>query len=95
MAYALSLGSAAMFGAGDFLGGLASRRTNPLAVVVASQAGGLLLLVLMLPLLPEATPAARDLVWGGVAGPTGGIGHSRCAWRRRSPGALSQSGPSM
>ncbi len=63
-----------MFGADDFLGGLASRRTNPLAIVVASQGGGLLLLVLILPLLPEATPATRDLVWGGVAGLTGGIG---------------------
>ena len=63
-----------MFGADDFLGGLASRRTNPLAIVVASQGGGLLLLVLVLPLLPEATPATRDLVWGGVAGLTGGIG---------------------
>ena len=35
---------------------------------------GLTLLVLSLPLLPEATPAARDLVWGGAAGLAGGVG---------------------
>ena len=30
--------------------------------------------MLSLPLLPEATPAARDLVWGGAAGLAGGVG---------------------
>ena len=74
MAYLLALGSAALYGAADFLGGLASRRTNTMAVVVTSQGVGLALLALMLPLLPEATPSARDLVWGGAAGLTGGIG---------------------
>ena len=69
MAYLLALSSAALYGgAADFLGGLASRRANTLAIVVTSQGCGLTLLVLSLPLLPEATPAARDLVWGGAAG---------------------------
>ena len=74
MAYLLAFGSAALYGAADFLGGLASRRTNTLAIVVASQGTGLTLLALMLPLLPEATPSTRDLAWGGVAGLAGGIG---------------------
>ena len=74
MAYLLALGSAALYGAADFFGGLASRRTNTLAIVVASQGVGLVLLALMLPLLPEATPSAGDLVWGGAAGLAGGIG---------------------
>ena len=74
MAYLLALGSAALYGAADFFGGLASRRTNTIAIVVTSQGVGLALLALMLPLLPEATPSARDLVWGGAAGLTGGIG---------------------
>ena len=74
MAYLLALGSAALYGAADFLGGLASRRTNTLAIVVTSQGAGLTLLALMLPLLPAATPSTRDLVWGGVAGLTGGVG---------------------
>ena len=74
MAYLLALGSAALYGAADFFGGLASRRTNTLAIVVASQGVGLVLLALMLPLLPEATPSEGDLVWGGAAGLAGGIG---------------------
>ena len=74
MAYLLALGSAALYGAADFLGGLASRRTNTIAIMVTSQGVGLVLLALMLPLLPSATPSARDLIWGGAAGLTGGIG---------------------
>ena len=74
MAYLLALSAAALYGTADFLGGLAARRANTLAVVVTSQGCGLTLLVLSLPLLPEATPAARDLVWGGAAGLIGGVG---------------------
>ena len=74
MAYLLALGSAALYGAADFLGGLASRRTNTIAIMVTSQGVGLALLAFMLPLLPSATPSARDLIWGGAAGLTGGIG---------------------
>ena len=74
MAYLLALSAAALYGAADFLGGLAARRANTLAVVVTSQGCGLTLLLLSLPLLPEATPAARDLVWGGAAGLIGGVG---------------------
>lgn len=62
MVYLLTLGSAALYGAADVLAGLASRRTNTIAIVVASQGVGLALPTLMLPLLPEATPSARDLV---------------------------------
>ena len=74
MAYLLALSAAALYGAADFLCGLAARRANTLAVVVTSQGCGLTLLLLSLPLLPEATPAARDLVWGGAAGLIGGVG---------------------
>ena len=74
MAYLLALSAAALYGTADFLGGLAARRANTLAVVVTSQGCGLTLLLLSLPLLPEATPAARDLVWGGAAGAIGGVG---------------------
>ena len=74
MAYLLALSSAVLYGSADFLGGLASRRADTLAIVVTSQGCGLTLLVLSLPLLPEATPEARDLVWGGAAGLAGGVG---------------------
>ncbi len=68
MAYLLALCSAVLYGTADFLGGLASRRTHALAVVVRSQCIALVLLVLMLPVLPEASATRSDLFWGGVAG---------------------------
>lgn len=74
MVYLLAVGSAALYGAADFLGGLAARRTSTFAVVVVSQGAGLALVAAMLPLLPEATPSRLDLFWGGTAGLTGGIG---------------------
>ena len=70
----LALGSAALYGAADFLGGLASRRTNTTAIVCASQGTGMVLLALMLPFLPGASPSGADLFWGGAAGLAGGIG---------------------
>ena len=73
MAYLLALGSAALYGAADFLGGLASRTVNTLATVVVSQAAGLLLLAVLVPCLPSVATQA-DLLWGGAAGLAGGIG---------------------
>ena len=64
----LAIGSAALYGAADFLGGLGSRRTNTIAIVVTSQGAGLVTLVLILPLLPAASPSGADLFWGGAAG---------------------------
>jgi drug/metabolite transporter (DMT)-like permease len=63
-----------LYGAADFLGGLASRWTGTIAVVVWSQAAGLVTLLLVLPLLPDATPSRPDLIWGGAAGIAGSIG---------------------
>lgn len=69
-----SLASAAVYGAADFLGGLASRRANTIAIVVVSQLAGLVALTVMLPLLPDANPGRTDWMWGAAAGVTGGIG---------------------
>ena len=74
MAYILALSSAALYGAADFLGGLASRRANTIAIVLTSQGVGFVLLALILPLLPDATPSPGDLAWGALAGLAGGIG---------------------
>jgi drug/metabolite transporter (DMT)-like permease len=72
--YLLAIGSAVFYGAADFTGGLATRRVGTIPVVVVSQASGLVLLVLVLPLLAHASPSRPDLLWGGAAGLTGGIG---------------------
>jgi uncharacterized membrane protein len=70
----LALLSAVCYGAADFIGGFTAKRANTLAVVVVSQLAGLLLLVGILPLLPQAAPARTDLLWGALAGVTGGGG---------------------
>jgi drug/metabolite transporter (DMT)-like permease len=74
MTYLLALGSALLYGAADFTGGLATKRAGTIPVVLLSQASGLALLALLLPVLPDAQPTRLDLIWGAVAGLTGGIG---------------------
>jgi drug/metabolite transporter (DMT)-like permease len=74
IAYLLAVGSAVLYGAADFTGGLTTRRAGTIPVVLLSQASGMILLALLLPLLPPASPARTDLLWGAVAGLTGGIG---------------------
>jgi drug/metabolite transporter (DMT)-like permease len=74
MIYLLALGSAVLYGAADFTGGLATRRASAIPVVFLSQASGLILLAAALPFLPEAAPTRADLLWGVLAGLTGGVG---------------------
>jgi drug/metabolite transporter (DMT)-like permease len=74
MSVLLALASAALYGGADFLGGLASRRAGTISVVVWSQASGLVILLLAMPLLPEASPSRADLFWGAVAGVAGSAG---------------------
>ena len=74
MAYLLAIGSAVLYGAADFTGGLTTRRASTIPVVLISQATGLALLTVILPVLPHASPARADLLWGAAAGLTGGIG---------------------
>jgi drug/metabolite transporter (DMT)-like permease len=74
MMYLLAIGSALLYGAADFTGGLTTKRAGTIPVVVLSQASGLIMLALILPLLPAASPTRADLLWGAAAGLTGGIG---------------------
>lgn len=64
----LGLASAAAWGAGDFSGGLASKRTSAYSVVVLSQFVSLVLLVLSAVLIPEGDNSLRDIALGGIAG---------------------------
>jgi drug/metabolite transporter (DMT)-like permease len=70
----LGVATAALFGSGDFFGGLASRRSPALAVtgvvyVVGVVAFGVLLLVLR----PEQVTRA-DVLWGAASGVAGTVG---------------------
>ncbi|HEX2481105.1 MAG TPA: DMT family transporter [Methylomirabilota bacterium] len=71
---ALGLASAASWGAGDFAGGLASRRAPALGVVVASQAVGIALLVVLSTVTAEAAPSVRQVLWAALAGANGALG---------------------
>lgn len=74
MVYLLAIASAVLYGAADFLGGLASRRASAILVVVFAQGSGLVAVLLLLPALPGAAPSMGDLAWGGAAGLAGGGG---------------------
>jgi drug/metabolite transporter (DMT)-like permease len=74
MAAVLALLSAVVYGAGDFLGGLAARRLPPPAVVLRSNVIGLLGLVAIAPFFAADHIAGRDLAYGAVGGVVGGIG---------------------
>ena len=73
-AVVFGLMSAAIWGAGDFCGGLAARRATANSVVIASQLVGVLLLTALAGLFREPWPAASDLAWGALAGVAGNVG---------------------
>lgn len=74
MIYLLALGSALLYGAADFTGGLATRRFATIPVVILSQFSGLVFLLFLLPFLPGTSPTRADMLWGALAGLTGGVG---------------------
>ncbi|HEY0509619.1 MAG TPA: EamA family transporter [Blastococcus sp.] len=73
MAVVLALASAVVYGAADFLGGLASRRTSVFGVVALSQVVGLVALLALLPWLGGPVEGA-DLAWGAASGLAGAGG---------------------
>ncbi|MEM9467951.1 MAG: EamA/RhaT family transporter, partial [Actinomycetota bacterium] len=73
MAIFLSLLTAASFGTGDFLGGLAGKRMRVAQVVAVSHLVGLVGITLASLVLAERF-AAGDLVWGALGGAAGGTG---------------------
>jgi uncharacterized membrane protein len=66
--------SALTWGAGDFNGGLAAKRSNPYGVVIVAHTISLGLLLILIAIIREPIPPMRDWLWGGAAGLTGGIG---------------------
>jgi uncharacterized membrane protein len=66
--------SALMYGAGDFLGGLASRKMPVITVLVFSQLVGLFVAVAAAVAFRQPVPSAQDLAWGALAGVCGTAG---------------------
>src|SRR5437868_3778951 len=71
---AFGLAASLSWGAGDFSGGLATRRANVFSVVLAAHAIGLVLLVALALVWSEPLPSPLDIVWGGAAGLAGAVG---------------------
>jgi drug/metabolite transporter (DMT)-like permease len=70
----LGLASAVAWGAGDFAGGLTSRRAPVFGVVIGSQLTGLVVALGLAIARGELVPRPADLSWGIAAGVTGSIG---------------------
>jgi len=74
IAAVLSLAAAAIWGGGDFAGGIAAKRANVFRVVAGAHACGLLLMLLLAWVAREPMPPGSSLIWGVVAGITGAFG---------------------
>lgn len=71
---ALSLGAAAIWGGGDFAGGIATKRANVFRVVAGAHAIGLFLMLALAWATGEPMPSYSSLIWGISAGITGAFG---------------------
>src|SRR5450759_339057 len=70
----LASAGAALFGSGDFLGGVASRKSPALAVSAVMYAVGAVLLMLLLGLVRPQAVAGGDFAWAVSSGVFGTIG---------------------
>ena len=70
----LSLSAAAIWGAGDFTGGIATKRASVFRVIAVAHAFGLVLMLALTWAVREHMPPPVALVWGAVTGITGAFG---------------------
>jgi drug/metabolite transporter (DMT)-like permease len=70
----LSLAAAASWGAADFSGGLASKKSNVYGVVLLAHAVGLIFTIAIAFLWGDPWPGWVAMAWGFAAGISGGIG---------------------
>ncbi|MDG2427193.1 MAG: DMT family transporter [Acidimicrobiales bacterium] len=91
MAAVLALLSSALFGAGDFLGGSAAKKTHVLVVVAVSHVVGLMLILSIAPWMADSV-TIRDLGIGLGAGVFGVIGIS-CLYHCLSRGPMAVVAP--
>ena len=61
------IASAATWGAADFIGGLATKRTSPYRVLFLAEIAGLVPFTILALITGEVLPPVTDLVWAGVA----------------------------
>lgn len=91
MSIALALAAAALWGSGDFLGGLANRTTSLLSVLLISQGVGLCGMAIVAVIL-GGHPDGADLLYGAVAGLAGALGVAML-YRALASGSMSLVAP--
>ena len=84
--------SAAVLGACEFCGGLATKRANVYGVVIAGYAIGGLLFVGLALAFGETLPPLADLIWAGAAGVCGAVG-LLALYRALASGRMSVASP--
>ena len=73
MVILLGLAAAVLYGSGDFLGGLAARRSHVLAVLMLAEGAGAVIALAAAAMSP-GLPSLAGLAWGTGAGLIGGLG---------------------
>ena len=68
------LAASALWGAGDFSGGIATKRANVISVITVVHAIGFVLMLILALVTHETIPPLADWIWGGVAGLAGVLG---------------------
>jgi drug/metabolite transporter (DMT)-like permease len=71
---ALALGAACAWGAGDFAGGLTTKKLPVWSVVIVSQFAGMLLMLILALATAETLPSIQAVGWAVAAGVSGAIG---------------------
>ncbi len=71
---AFGLLASASWGAGDFSGGLATRKQSAISVLLLAHFVGLFMFLALALLAHETIPPTTDLIWGAIAGLSGAIG---------------------
>ena len=84
--------SALTWGAGDFNGGLAVKRSNPYGVIAVAHTISLFLLLVTVFIVGEPIPSLHDWLWGGASGLAGGIG-LMLLYRALAEGRMSVAAP--
>ena len=88
----LALAAALVWGGGDFSGGLAARRSHPLAVMVVSSFSGMLMLVVFALAFREGLPEAASAGWAAAAGLCGALAIT-ALYRGLATGHMAQIAP--
>ena len=88
----LGLGAALTWGAADFGGGIAARRTNAYGVVIASHIGSLIITVVVALITGETAPPFESWLLGACSGAAGGTG-LMLLYRALAEGKMSTAAP--